>query len=95
MDDEKKKDTTELFVHLDQKLDKIHDRMGEFTVILTKHDMNLGEHMRRSDNLEKQNTLIRAELEPVKKHVGHVEGAIKLIGFLSLLGGLLKLFGII
>jgi hypothetical protein len=66
-------------------------------VISAKHEVNLQEHMRRSDLLEKRTDLLFIELEPVKTHIANVDGAIKLIGGLSMILGLiftvLKLFG--
>lgn len=71
-----------------EKLDKLDDRLDSMDKTLVKQEVNLKEHMRRT-------ALLEDELKPVKKHVSHVEGAFKLLGALSLIGGLLKLFGIL
>lgn len=67
---------------MDAKVDKIDDRLTSVDKTLIKQEMNLAEHMRRTDLLE-------SDLKPVKRHVVMLEGGLKLMGVVSLVIGLL------
>ena len=67
------------------KLDKLDDRLNSIDKTLVKQEENLAEHMRRTNILEKK-------LEPVEDHVKFVKNMGKLIGFLGIIGGIVKLF---
>lgn len=69
--------------------EKISDDIIGIKVIQAKHDENLKEHMRRSDALENANKLLAQELEPIKKHVNHVDGALRALGALATIIGVL------
>ena len=56
--------------------------IAKIEVHLARNTDSLVEHMKRSDMLEKK-------LEPVEKHVYYVHGALKLVGFISLLLGII------
>lgn len=73
---------------LPDQLDKIHERLTSIDKTLVRQEGHLAEHIRRT-------ALLEDEIKPIKKHVGHVEGAIKLIGLLSIIAGLLKAFNVI
>lgn len=65
---------------IEDKLDKVSDKIASIDVTLAAQHESLKEHMRRTLLLEEQ-------LEPVKKHVSMVNGALKLIlGFSVVLG---------
>lgn len=85
---------------LEEKVDKILEditvikvELAETKVILDRNTESLQEHMRRTEILE---TKFESDLEPIKKHVAHVEGAGKLLVLGSVLVGivlgLLELF---
>lgn len=78
------------FKRLDEKLDKVVERIGNIDVTLGKQSVILDEHVKRTNLLE-------AKIEPIEKHVIMVNGVLKLIGiaagFLALLEGIIKLFG--
>ena len=70
------------------KLEKLVDEMSEMKVIVAKQEVNLQEHMKRSDLLEEQMKLtqetynrdkaeIEAELVPVKTHIHTVKSVFK------------------
>lgn len=77
---------------LENKMDQVDGRLNSMDKTLVKQEENLKEHIRRTEILEN-------ELKPIKKHVSHIEGGLKLLGALAtiagLLSGLAKLFGII
>lgn len=83
---------------LDNKLDKTNERLNDIDKTLVKQEASLSEHIRRTEINEEAIGLVRDEMKPVKKHIYMMEGALKLLGVLSLLVGLLvgvlKLFGI-
>lgn len=71
-----------------EKLDKIDEKLAEINITLVKQEAQLAEHMRRTAQNE---TLIEKTvdaLKPVIKHVNQMEGALKLIGIVSLLVGI-------
>lgn len=71
---------------------KLDDRLDSVDKTLVKQEANLSEHMRRT-------ALLEDEIKPLKKHVWMFEGGLKLLGIISLVGGLvgglLRLFGLI
>ena len=81
---------------LSDKMDYVVDNVGEMKVTAARHEENLKDHMRRSDLLEKRTDVLFEELEPVKKHINHVDGIMKFVAAISMLLGLiytvLKLF---
>ena len=75
-------------------------RLDNIEKVLIAQEINLKEHMKRSDNLEKMvDNINNKELKPLRRHVSQVEGALKLLGTLgilvSIIGGIAKVFGII
>lgn len=67
--------------HLHRKTDKILDTHMDMIRLQSQHTEQLAEHMRRT-------RLVEEQLAPVKKHVAQMDGALKLLGVLSLLAGL-------
>lgn len=90
--------------NLDEKMHKNAEqtdkRLDSIEKVLIVQEQNLKEHMKRSDSLE---TIIdhlkEKDVKPLTKHVNMVEGALKLVGILSvivsLIGGIIKLFGFV
>lgn len=79
--------------HLDRiekKVDKLDERLDSAEKVAIKQEINLAEHMKRSDLLEKK-------LEPVENHVKYMNGALKGLAIVSLIvgvvAGILKLLG--
>lgn len=66
---------------IEAKIDDLADEQAKMNVILGQQHISLKEHMKRSDILERQ-------FQPVKKHVAMVEGALKLLGLISVLVGI-------
>lgn len=85
-------------------------RLDNIEKVLIAQEINLKEHMRRSDHLEEIAEALKerqdvdreartTELQPIQKHINMVEGAFKFLGLVgiivSILGGIAKLFGVI
>lgn len=74
---------------IESKVDKLDDHLGSIDVTLAAQHESLKLHIKRTELLEMQ-------LEPVKKHVATVNGAIKFIGvlaiFASIAEALMKFF---
>lgn len=78
----------------ESKLDALDSRLDSVDKTLVKQELNLNEHMRRTEIAE-QNLMhlsqkteaeiaqIRHDSEPLKKHVAYMEGALKGIGILA------------
>lgn len=69
---------------LEGKFDSLDARLDSVDKTLVKQEVNLNEHMRRTELAEKQISDIKTELAPIKRHVDMVHGALKLLGILSL-----------
>lgn len=69
--------TTKVYV----KLEEISKDMTELKITSAKQEVNLQEHMKRSDMLE-------AKMVPIEQHVSKVDGALKLIGFIGIISGI-------
>ena len=72
-----------------EKLDKIEEKIANIDVTLAKQHVSLDTHIKRTDLLEKLvNEIRKEEIAPISKHVARVEGALKFVGFLSVLIGI-------
>ena len=74
---------------LEEKLDKIDGRLSSIDVTLAKQEVNLQEHMRRTQLNEQAIEKITENLVPINKHVGHVEGAFKVLGMIATAAGVI------
>lgn len=72
---------------LEGKLDKQQEHIHEIDKTLVRNTASLEEHMKRTEMNEEAIELLREELKPVRTHVNHIEGGIKLIGLVSLILG--------
>lgn len=70
---------------MDQKLDKIIDRMNNIDVTLGKQSVILEEHVKRTNLLE-------SKLQPVEKHVIMVNGVMKFLGLVAIFVGIIEGF---
>jgi hypothetical protein len=70
-------------MNIDEKLDKIVSDVGEIKVVQAAQHVTLQEHMKRSDALEQI-------VLPLQTKMNYAEGALKLIGFLSILAGIIE-----
>lgn len=59
------------------KLDKMNDVMTQIQVSQARMEINVSEHIRRTEIAEEHIDLIRKELEPVKEHVSQVRAVVK------------------
>lgn len=72
------------FNRLEEKLDGINERLGNIDQTLVRQEKNLELHMYRTDLNEKAVAKMSTALEPLQRHVGHIEGGLKLLGIISL-----------
>lgn len=92
-----------VLTNLYQKVENVDQRLNSIDKTLERNTAQLEVHMKRSDQLESIVEVLKAktetEIAPLKKHMNMIEGALKLLGGMSvvvgLLSGLAKLFGII
>lgn len=75
---------------LEDKLDKISDKIGNIDVTLARQEVSLSEHIRRTNLLEEK-------LKPIEKHVAVINGGLKFVGifgvFVGILEGIIKILG--
>ena len=76
------------FDKLDERLESIEKAQAEANIIAAKQEVNLEQHMKRTEMLE-------SRMEPVERHINILNGALKAIGagavVVSLITGILKL----
>ncbi len=70
-------------VRIEDKIDAVGQKIGSIDVTLASQHESLKDHMRRTELLEQS-------IEPIKKHVNMVSGALKLIGLLATIGAIIE-----
>lgn len=75
-------------MNTDQKLDNLAADIGEIKQSQLAMQKDIAHHIYRTDLAEQNITLLRGEVEPIKRHVDMVSGALKLIGMVSVGAGL-------
>lgn len=68
---------------IEEKLDKVVEKIGNIDVTLAKQSVILDEHVRRSNLLE-------AKMLPLEKHVAVVNGALKFLGTMAILATIIE-----
>lgn len=66
---------------IETKIDRIHERLNSVDVTLAAQHVSLETHIKRTD-------LIEAQMEPVKRHVAMMHGAVKVVGMAAVLVGM-------
>lgn len=77
---------------LDRILDRVTDHsdtLAEIKVVQAEQKVILEEHMRRSLANEESLELLRDELKPLQKKEAMIDGALKFVGVLAVIFGLL------
>jgi len=68
---------------LNEKLESIEREVVEIKLILVKQEENIRHHIRRTDLAEENLKELRDQIKPIERHVQHVEGALKVLGGIS------------
>lgn len=71
-------DGDDRIIRIENKIDKISDKIGSIDVTLAAQHESLKEHIRRTNLLEK-------DMTPIKTHVDMVHGVLKFFGFVSVM----------
>lgn len=72
----------------DDKLNRIEDKIDTIVAHTASIDVTLAKQHEQLAYHIKRTNLIEEQLEPIKKHVNMVHGALKLIGVLSVLASI-------
>lgn len=84
---------------IDGKIDILDSRLDKIDNTLVKQNADLVYHIKRTTLLEDHVKLVEKSIVPIKTHVDRVDGALKLLGLLSLIlgivGTILKLANVI
>lgn len=75
-----------------EKLEKLDERLNSIDKTLERNTTSLEYHVMRTNQNEKLIEALKADLKPVEVHVQYMHGAFKLLGVLTLIAGLLKIF---
>ena len=73
---------------IELKIDDSNEHLAKIDVTLAAQHVSLKEHMRRT-------ALIEKELQPIKKHVNMVQGALRLIGVTAAVCAILEFIRLI
>ena len=93
-----------MLLSLIEKIEKQHEsvdkRLDNIEKVMLFQEINLKNHMKRSDSLEEiVNKIKEEDLKPLEKHVNMIEGIFKFLGLLALVltiaGGITSLFHLI
>lgn len=76
--------------HVDEKLDKIVEHIGNIDITLAKQSVQLESHIKRTEIAEQNIDMLRKDFKPVEKHVMMVSGALKLVGALALVASIVE-----
>lgn len=68
----------DIIIRIENKVDKISDKIGSIDSTLAAQHESLKDHIRRTELLE-------ADVAPIKKHVAMVSGALKLVGLVGII----------
>ena len=84
---------------LEQKLNKVEDRLDTMDKTLVKQEANLEAHMKRSDLLEASQGDLKEAVKPILKVYTVAWGITKIVGgigfVIGMIAGLAKLIGLI
>lgn len=79
----------ELTGKVDNQYKDLDVRLDNIEKVMIAQEINLKQHMQRSDHLESLLEVIKEkELKPIQRHVSQVEGIFKFLGIIALLVGL-------
>lgn len=83
---------------IEAKVDKIEDSISNIDITLAKQSKDLEHHIFRTDLAEQNLELLRAEMQPIKKHVALMDAGLKIMGVLAsvvtvLVGAIKLIFG--
>lgn len=71
-----------------EKQEKMAEDLTDMKVILAKQEENIRIHIYRTSLAEENIKMLREQLKPVENHVKMVNGALKFLGVLSLVVGI-------
>jgi len=74
----------ELLRSIDAKLDKVVDKVTSLEITSAKQELNLEEHMKRSDTLEAMHNQLKEEVEPIKASVNKINTVVSVIWKISI-----------
>lgn len=76
---------------IEEKLDKIVEKISDIDITLAKQSVILDEHVKRTNMLE-------AKIQPIEKHMIMLNGVLKFLGlvavFIAIIEGTLKILGV-
>jgi hypothetical protein len=90
----------ELITRFDSQYNELDKRLDNIEKVMIAQEINLRDHMKRSDTLEDIMEQIKEnDLKPLQKHVHYVEGVFKFLGLVALIvglaSGIISLLGIV
>jgi len=84
MSNDNKSITDDLIMTIAERVNEVRKDVQDVKVTMARNTSSLEEHMRRTEILERQ-------IEPLRSHVTMVNGILKFIGFLAVIGGIIDM----
>lgn len=73
---------------MNNRLERIELKIDEMMVEQAKQHITLQEHTKRS-------TMLEEEMKPIRRHVAQMQGAVKALGILALIAGIVEAIALI
>lgn len=74
---------------LDKKVDAIRESIHSIDKTLIRQEEQLAHHIKRTELAEKSIEAMQKQVEPISRHVSRTEGALKMLGIVSLVLGII------
>ena len=74
---------------LEGKIDQIRESIHSIDKTLIRQEEQLAHHIKRTELAEKNIEMLQKQVEPISKHVARTEGALKMLGVVSLVLGII------
>lgn len=74
---------------LEGKIDQIRESIHSIDKTLIRQEEQLAHHIKRTELAEKSIEMLQKQVEPISKHVARTEGALKMLGVVSLVLGII------
>jgi hypothetical protein len=78
-------DTKDFILAIGTKLDDINKNLTDLQVVSAKQEVNLSEHMRRTEIAEERQDLLESEIKPILQGMNFLKKITKLVAFLGAL----------
>ena len=80
---------------IDAKTDRLDERLDRIDVHMAVYNEQLKIHIEGVKQVREENAALAAEVKPIARKVHYAEGAIKFIGLIAVIGGIIEVISLI